>query len=190
MRLNSLFPRKTDRPLIRELASGEPSAQTAIYRKLASSIYPTALRITACPQDAEDAMQEAFLRLFKTACEGTADFGDSWESLTAWLRHTAANCAIDILRRRSLFSPSEPSEADLSDETDLQDDDTEAEIEDIHRAVLGLPSQYRTILSLHLFEGYDYEECAGILGVPEGTVRVKYLRAKRRLLKELKHNEE
>lgn len=171
--------------MFRELSEGSPRAQMAVYRRLASSIYPTTLRIAGNPQDAEDAMQEAFLRLFKAYADHSPDIGDTNEGLTAWLRRTGANCAIDILRRRAHFSADEPSERDFPDEGDAAEPDLSADIAAIHEACCRLPDSYRTILSLHLFEGYDYEECAEILHITQGTVRVQYLRAKRRLLKEL-----
>lgn len=182
---------KTTRPcdtsdnLLRSLAEGSPKACMEAYRLLSDRIYPTALRICGNTQDAEDAMQEAFLRLFKVCADGQCEFTSCIETLVAWLRRTAANCAIDILRRRMLFSTSEPTDTDLKSE---EPDDPEADIEAVRQALKLLPASSRTILSLHLFEGYDYEECAEILGIPQSTVRVQYLRAKRRLIKELTHN--
>lgn len=176
--------------MLKALYEGSPQAQTDVYRSLASRIYPTALRITGNAEDAEDAMQEAFLRLFRTCMEKNGSIKDNDGSLTAWLKHTAVNCSIDILRRRSLFNTGEPQEHELTTDNEEtgNDEDTWADIETVHKATLSLPPAYRTILSLHLFEGYDHEECAEILGVPQGTVRVQYLRAKRRLLKELSKN--
>ena len=54
-------------------------------------------------------------------------------------------------------------------------------IEAIKESLLLLPDSYRLILSLHLFEGYDYEEIADITGLKQSSIRSQYLRARRRL---------
>ena len=55
-------------------------------------------------------------------------------------------------------------------------------VEEIKKAVKELPNGYRTVLSLHLFEGYDQEEIAEILQISHATVRTQYMRAKQKLL--------
>ena len=57
-----------------------------------------------------------------------------------------------------------------------------AEHEEVKKAVKELPNGYRTVLSLHLFEGYDQEEIAEILQISHATVRTQYMRAKQKLL--------
>ena len=52
-----------------------------------------------------------------------------------------------------------------------------------------LPDGYRTVLSLYLFEGYDHEEIAEIMGVAQSTVRTQYIRGKQKLLQLLKKGE-
>jgi RNA polymerase sigma-70 factor (ECF subfamily) len=73
------------------------------------------------------------------------------------------------------------SEEEMPDENEIQ-----LKVEDIKRAVLLLPTGYRTVLSLYLFEGYDQEEIAEILRVSHATVRTQYMRAKQKLLGFLK----
>jgi RNA polymerase sigma-70 factor (ECF subfamily) len=55
-------------------------------------------------------------------------------------------------------------------------------VEEIKKAVKELPNGYRTVLTLHLFEGYDQEEIAEILQISHATVRTQYMRAKQKLL--------
>jgi RNA polymerase sigma factor (sigma-70 family) len=59
-------------------------------------------------------------------------------------------------------------------------------VDEIRKAVRLLPNGYRTVLSLHLFEGYDYEEIAGIMQITASTVRTQYHRARQKLLHTLK----
>ena len=62
----------------------------------------------------------------------------------------------------------------------------EYKVEEIKKAVKELPNGYRTVLTLHLFEGYDQEEIAEILQVSHVTVRTQYMRAKQKLLQLIK----
>jgi RNA polymerase sigma-70 factor (ECF subfamily) len=72
-------------------------------------------------------------------------------------------------------------EEEIYDESEIQ-----FKVEEIKKAVMELPNGYRTVLSLHLFEGYDQEEIAGILQVSHVTVRTQYMRAKQKLLQYIK----
>ena len=72
-------------------------------------------------------------------------------------------------------------EENLLDETEIW-----YTVDTIKQTVQQLPDGYRTVLSLYLFEGYDHEEIAGILGVAQSTVRTQYIRAKQKLLQLLK----
>ena len=55
-------------------------------------------------------------------------------------------------------------------------------VDEVKKAVTELPNGYRTVLTLHLFEGYDQEEIAEILQISHATVRTQYMRAKQKLL--------
>ena len=70
----------------------------------------------------------------------------------------------------------------LPEEESLDEKDIQLKVEDIKKAVRLLPNGYRTVLTLYLFEGYDQEEIAEILGVTHATVRTQYMRAKQKLL--------
>ena len=72
-------------------------------------------------------------------------------------------------------------EEEVYDESELQ-----LKVEEIKKAVKELPNGYRTVLTLHLFEGYDQEEIADILQVSPVTVRTQYMRAKQKLLQYIK----
>ena len=93
-----------------------------------------------------------------------------------------------MLRRRKLaFIDIEESRADDIEETEaLDEENILLKIEAIKKAMRLLPNGYRTVLSLFLFEGYDYEEIGGILNISGSTVRTQYHRAKQKLLHTLK----
>lgn len=87
--------RSRERDLIVLAASGDPEAFSAIYRKYEGRLYRTAVRITDNESDAEDVLQEAFIRVYRKI--GTFRFASS---LSTWLTQIVTNCAVMELRRR------------------------------------------------------------------------------------------
>jgi len=79
--------------------------------------------------------------------------------------------------------------ADTPEESELDEAEIWYTVDMIKQTMQQLPDGYRTVLSLYLFEGYDQEEIAEILGVAPSTVRTQYKRAKQKLLKLLKKGE-
>ena len=155
--------------------------QLALYKQFATRLYNVCLRIIGNPQDAEEAMQDSFLKAFIRLEQYQA--GTSFE---AWLQQIAVRTAIDYIRRQL------PEGEDLTDDyAELADDDTPDEEElqcsvaQVKAACQQLPAGYRVVLSLYLFEGYDMEEIASILNIRPASVRSQYLRGKRKLLEQL-----
>ena len=167
--------------LIEQCRKGNRSAQLALYKQFATRLYNVCLRIIGNPQDAEEAMQDSFLKVFTRLEQYQA--GTSFE---AWLQQIAVRTAIDYVRRQL------PEGEDLTDDyAELADEDTPDEEElqcsvaQVKAACQQLPAGYRVVLSLYLFEGYDMEEIASILKIQPASVRSQYLRGKRKLLEQL-----
>lgn len=167
--------------LIEQCRKGNRSAQLALYKQFATRLYNVCLRIIGNPQDAEEAMQDSFLKVFTRLEQYQA--GTSFE---AWLQQIAVRTAIDYVRRQL------PEGEDLTDDyAELADEDTPDEEElqcsvaQVKSACQQLPAGYRVVLSLYLFEGYDMEEIASILKIQPASVRSQYLRGKRKLLEQL-----
>lgn len=163
--------------IIEGCRKGERASQVALYRRYAKWLYNICLRIVINPADAEEAMQDAFLKAFASMAHYE---GGVFEG---WLKQIAVHVAIDALRRKK------EEWEELPDNYPLPDDDDEANEEDIHlqvetvrKAIAGLATGYRVVLSLYLFEGYDMEEIASILQLKPASVRSQYLRGKQKLL--------
>ena len=173
--------KETNIHLIEQCRKGNRSAQLALYKQFATRLYNVCLRIIGNPQDAEEAMQDSFLKAFTRLEQYQA--GTSFE---AWLQQIAVRTAIDYVRRQL------PEGEDLTDDyAELADEDTPDEEElqcsvaQVKAACQQLPAGYRVVLSLYLFEGYDMEEIASILKIQPASVRRQYLRGKRKLLEQL-----
>ncbi len=165
--------------LVKECGKGRRSAQLDLYMRYAPRLYATCLRIVGSKPDAEEAMHDAFLKIFDSFTRRV-----EFSSLEAWMQRIAIRTAIDALRRsRVAFEPLPPDVADVADEPGGVDEESvRLSVERVKAACLMLPAGYRVVLSLHLFEGYDFDEIASILNVRPPTVRTQYLRGRRRLM--------
>src|SRR5579863_9327838 len=159
------------------------------------SLYSAALRMTRNPTDAEDLVQETYLKAYRA-------FGSFQEgtNLKAWLYRILTNTFINSYRARRR----RPEQTELDDveelylyrrlggleavsagrsaEEEVLDHFTESEVKD---AVEALPEQFRMAVLLADVEGFSYKEIADILDVPIGTVMSRLHRGRRALQKTL-----
>ncbi|MFN8291144.1 MAG: RNA polymerase sigma factor [Chitinophagaceae bacterium] len=155
------------------------AAYRQLYNRYAKAMFNTALRIVNSVADAEDVLQEAFTDAFLQLkkFENRSTFG-------AWLRQIVVYKSIGVLKKKRI------SFTGLEDHTEVAEETEEESIwytvDTIREAIQELPDGYRTVLSLHLFEGYDQEEIAATLGVALSTVRSQYMRGKQKLVSLLK----
>jgi len=147
---------------------------TAAVGRYQNMVYRTALHALGIPQDADDAVQEVFLRLFNY--RGTFE---SEEHLRRWLLRVAVNYCRDALKspwRRRRVSLAEVPEAPVFDRPEQAE---------LYREVMALPAQYRTVLDLFYYEELSVREIGELLGVGTSTVTTRLARARRRLRERL-----
>lgn len=166
--------------LIQRCRAGDREAYYRLYRLYAGPMYNVSFRITGREDDAEDALQDAFISAFRNldGYRGDATFG-------AWLKRIVVNKAINILRRRRFELFPEDEHWDVAEpETPVEYKD-ELTVDRVRRAIEELPDGYRSVLSLYLLEGYDHQEISQILGISESTSKSQLNRAKARLREKL-----
>jgi RNA polymerase sigma factor (sigma-70 family) len=171
--------------LVKACKRGDRKAQFEIYRLYHAAMYNTALRIVGDPDDAEDVMQEAFLKAFikLRTYRGEVSFG-------AWLKRIVVNKSLDFLRLKKERIPlEEAGEIEMYVEEGPEYLEEMPAAETIKKAIYSLPEGYRIVLSLILLEGYDHEEVSEILGISNATSRTQYHRAKKKLVDLLKNKE-
>ncbi len=161
-----------------------------LYDTYAKKLYFTSLRITADSFDAEEAMHDTFLRLHRLPDK------EQIKKIENWLTSVCIRISIDRLRKRkseALFRQELAAEAaeenSIGQEISNGKEPPQYSVDSIKKALLLLPDGYRLILSLHLFEGYDYEEISQITGLKESSIRSQYLRAKKRLTEIISNRE-
>ncbi|MFO7844343.1 MAG: RNA polymerase sigma factor [Bacteroidales bacterium] len=162
--------------------SGEQKAQFQLYKLYYKAMYNTCLRIVNDSFEAEDIMQEAFLKAFDKihSYKGEVSFG-------AWLKRIVINHSLDELRKKKLDMESlEDSLYELKEEDKvINEEQTTIKAEEIRYEINHLPEGYRIVLSLYLIEGYDHDEISEILNISSSTSRSQCARAKQKLLKNL-----
>ena len=139
-----------------------------------SALYRTARSILSNQQDAEDAVQEAFLRLLTLR----PVFRDA-EHEKAWLIRTTLHRAADLQKaaaKRNVPLEEAAQAAVPEPESALLD------------AVRSLPEKYSAVIHLHYYEGYSIREIAKLLGVPSPTVGTRLARGRERLRQLLKED--
>ncbi|MBP5554043.1 MAG: sigma-70 family RNA polymerase sigma factor [Lachnospiraceae bacterium] len=142
-----------------------------ICTKYGDRLYAAAFNITRQRQDAEDAVQEALLRLFRSDKEF-----ESEEHIKAWLIRVTINIAKSTCT--SFWHRNRVPYEDYMEEIPFEDESDR----DLMEAVLSLPDKYRIIVHLYYYEGYKTREIAGILKLSENTVKTRLLQS-RKLLK-------
>ena len=151
---------------------GNPNRLEILITQYENTLYRTALAILGSPAEAEDAVQDTFLRWL----EKCPNFNDA-EHEKAWLLRVTVNGCKSRLRQQKRRPTVE-----LLDIYPAQS----AEEKGAFEAVMALPEKERAVVHLFYYEGYSTEEIAGLTGQRPGTVRSHLSRARARLRELLK----
>ena len=173
-----------DAELLRQLRRGDHNAQHTLYKRYVDAMYHTAVRIVNNNDDAQDVVQECFIKVFDKI-----DTFREESTLGAWIKRIAINSACNHLRKKQRMLDTHNVELDEN----LVSDTEEVEVslytpENIHYAIRQLPSGSRSVLTLFALEGYSHKEISEILGITESTSKTQYRRGKA-LLKNLLLNQ-
>jgi RNA polymerase sigma factor (sigma-70 family) len=162
--------------LISQCKAGDREAYFRLYKLYSRAMYNVSFRITGDEDDAEDALQEAFISAFRNLenYRGDAVFG-------AWLKRIVVNKAINLVKQRRHEPIPEDDKFDVPEEEVAVEYKEEFTVDRVRKAIEQLPDGYRAVLSLYLLEGYDHEEIGEIMGISESTSKSQLNRAKSKL---------
>ncbi|MGH8123736.1 MAG: RNA polymerase sigma factor [Rudaea sp.] len=167
------FAQDIDAMTLARAQRGDMAAFAVLYACFGRACYGLALRLVGNASQAEDLVQEVFLKLIETirSFRGDAPFG-------AWLKRLTVNAAIDQLRGRKRFADADPDEmfSQLAavDATPMQGIDA-------WTLLLRLPPRARAVVVLHELEGYTHAELATLFGQSESYSKSILARALQRL---------
>jgi RNA polymerase sigma-70 factor (ECF subfamily) len=183
---------KDESALVTEAKAGSYAAFEELVNRYEKKIYRLGMNITGSPEDAEDVLQETFLKAFEHLPEFRAD-----ARFYTWIVRIAVNEALMKLRKRraSKEVPVEDSEDDEGAVTVREFADwkpnpeqqlARAELENIlQNAIRALPPSFRTVFYLRDVEDLSTEETAELLNLSVGAVKARLFRARLRLREDL-----
>jgi RNA polymerase sigma-70 factor (ECF subfamily) len=171
-----------ERALAEAARAGDREAFAGLVRLHQRRAYLVARAIVTVHEDAEDAVQEGFVRAWQAI-----ERFDPNQGFGAWVNRIVANAALDITRRRKVRSTEELSDALQSP---FRDPAQDAELKSrLSEALAQLPERARSVIVMHDVEGFTHVEIGEMLGIPGGTARsdLHHARQKlRTLLKDLR----
>lgn len=174
MRLTGSRSAVNDDDLIRRCIDGDDRAMRALYQRNKDRIYALTLRLTGHCSDAEDVMQDTFLKAWRNLprFRGQSSFG-------TWLYRIAINLCRDLAKKRK------PTEEEIAGVTPDRGDDVLAR-KHLARALASLPQGYREVVVLHDVLELRHPEIADILDVAVGTSKSQLHKARVQLRQMLK----
>lgn len=165
--------------IIEKCKQNNRKAQLQLYNQYCNGMYIVAKRFLHDDADAEDVVQEAFIKAFSKLHQYKAEV-----TFGAWLKRIVINKSIDFLK-------SKKQQLVALDEVHLKVVDTEIDdkwlvddaitLNDVKKAIKQLPETYQYVVMLYLVEGYDHQEISEILNITEVASRTQLFRGKAKL---------
>jgi len=171
----------TSEQLIKQCRKGNALAQYQLYEQYADAMYNIAFRITGNQPDAEDALQEAFVKAFRKigSFKGEATPG-------AWLKRIVVNqCLGDLRKKKVVFEPINDERINEQKEENEPAIDEKIPMHKVMDAIEELPDGARVVFTLKAIEEYKFKEIATMLNQTETNCKVQYHRSKKILSKKL-----
>ena len=151
--------------------TGKEQEFTKVYEEFVDDIFRLCYSFMKNQMDAEDAVQETFLKYFHSDKKF-----ESMEHQKAWLIVTASNHCKDLLKQCWRKAKNLDDYKDIAGEEKVMADE-------VMELVMKLPEKYKTAVYLYYYEGYDSREIAHLLHKPDSTIRT-YLQKARKLLRQ------
>ncbi|HEX8460752.1 MAG TPA: sigma-70 family RNA polymerase sigma factor [Segetibacter sp.] len=158
--------------LIERCLNGDRKYQKALYELYAPKLFTICLRYTKNQMDAEDVLQEGFVKVFKHLSKFTGE-----GSFDGWVRRIFVNTAIEHLRRKKM----QTMDCEIF-ENSINDKEPSA-LENLYKKDLikttgNLSKGYQTVFNLYAIEGFSHQQIAAKLGITESTSKSQFSRAK------------
>jgi RNA polymerase sigma factor (sigma-70 family) len=170
----------TDAELIKGCQEGKNNVQQQLYQRFAGTMFGVCLRYFDSREEAEDALQEGFIRVFLNIKTFRSE-----GSLEGWVRRIIINTALNQIRNNQKYQ----HHADLeeignvaSEEADMISKITH---EDMLKLLLQLPPGYRMVFNLYEIEGFSHKEIADRLEISVSTSKTQLLKARKVLQRKM-----
>lgn len=185
--MTDLVDERDDRDLLAAHVAGDPDAFGLLVDRHSGRLWAVALRTMRNPEEAADALQEAYVAAFRRAHTFRGD-----AQVTTWLHRVVVNACLDRIRRNKVRAAEPlPEDPDRAAELGVVDESTDLEAKerrtDVLAALARINADQRAALVLVDMEGYSVEEAAAILGCAVGTIKSRCSRGRAKLVPLLGH---
>ena len=170
--------------LVKDCLKGKRQAQWQLYEAFAGPMLSICYRYTKSVADAEDILQEGFVKVFFHLHQYKAD-----GELGAWIRRIMVNTAINYLKKNSRYQEQLSFTDQALHPVIEEHPELRLEAKELADLIRQLPPGFQTIFNLYAVEGYTHVEIGQLLGIHEGTSRSQYARARALLISWIKKND-
>lgn len=165
--------------ILKGCVNGKRQAQNTLYRQFAAKMYGVCLRYAKDSTDAEDILQDGFVKVF----QHIGSFKNEG-SLEGWIRRIIVNTALEKFRKKNpLYPVGEIYE--VAKNLKYDDIDGHIAVQELMGLVQKLPPGYKVVFNLYAIEGYSHKEISEQLGISEGTSKSQLARARATLQEEV-----
>jgi RNA polymerase sigma-70 factor (ECF subfamily) len=171
--------------LINDCLLGDESAFSEVMKRYANKIYSFVVRMIGYSAEADDAVQDVFMKAFSNLNQ----YDNTRAKFSTWLFTIARNHCVDILRKRkrvysldTIYEDTEGYFEPVDNKRNVEELlDKKMQVEFIEKEIEEMREDYREILLLRYIEGFSYQEISEILDIPLGTVKTNLYRAREHL---------
>jgi len=171
---------QTDKEIVTACLQNNSEAQHKFYKRFASKMFGICLRFAQKNNQAEDILQEGFIRVFGNLAKFRFQ-----GSLEGWIKRIMINVAIDYIKKFGMHF--EELNEEITEQCDIFEDEaiSRLSVEDLMKMIQNLPDNKRLIFNLYAYEGYHHKEIAEMLGISVMTSKSQYCKAKKILQEQL-----
>jgi RNA polymerase sigma-70 factor (ECF subfamily) len=163
--------------LVKDCLRAQPAAQRQLYDHFAGPMLGVCYRYTKSMADAEDVLQEGFIKVFRNLHQYKFE-----GELGGWIRRIMVTTAINYLKRNTRYQSELLFIEDHLHIVSSDNPEMRMNARELAELIRQLPPGYQTIFNLHAVEGFTHVEIGKMLGIHEGTSRSQYARARALLI--------
>ncbi|MEP7253036.1 MAG: RNA polymerase sigma factor [Ginsengibacter sp.] len=167
--------------LVRDALKLKPEAQRELYEHFAPVMLAVCFRYTKTLSDAEDVLQDGFVKVFKYLHQYKSE-----GELGGWIRKIMVNTALNFLKTNKKYQHDLMYNEMTLHPVSNEDPQVRLQAKELSELIRQLPTGYQTIFNLHAVEGYSHVEIGAMLGITDGTSRSQYARGRALLIEWVK----
>jgi len=176
---------KSDIEIIRSIIAGDKTAFKALYQRYARKHMLTCLRYAQSRADAEDLLQESYIKIYKDLHQ----FKPEKAKFGTWSNKVIVNTCLMKLRKKNIFTSIENVEEKTKDIQTKENALDKLSLKELTYLIAQLPDGYRTIFNMFVIDGYSHKEISELLNISINTSKTQLLKAKKTLQKKIKSRE-